>query len=119
MLTNTLTLTLAGVAGSPFTLKRWKEKDGTSQYGVRDAVQEIIVDIRQQTDKANGVPVYRHNVAFKHTVFATLVAPQKFNECSVTVRDSQGYGPAQAIANWQGFNTLLLTIDDDVIGGDV
>lgn len=118
MFSNTLTLTVAGATGSPFTLTRVNQDNYGSEYKFLDAVQSINLKIRQSTDTVNGKPVYRHNATIEHLIFATPTVSEKYASATVTLRDGQGYGPATLLAFWVGFNTLVLTLDDGMVVGD-
>lgn len=122
MLANTLTLTVAGATGSPFTLTRVNQDNYGSEYRYLDAIQQITMKIRQSTDtvKSAGVdvPVYRHNSTIEHTIFATPTVAEKIASATITLRDGKGYGPSVLLPFWVGFNTLFLTLDDQVVIGD-
>lgn len=119
MLANTLTLTVAGATGSPFTLTRVNQDNYGSEYRYLDAVQSVVLKIRQSTDAPErGVAMYRHNATIEHTTFATLVVPEVRATATITLRDSKGYGPSTLLAFWQGFNTLFLALDDSIVVGD-
>lgn len=118
MFANTLTLTVAGATGSPFTLTRVNQDNFGSVYSYKDATQDISLKVRQSTDNVKGVPVYRHNATIEHTIFATLVVPEKYASATITLRDGKGYGPTTLLAFWVGFNTLALTLDDGMVVGD-
>jgi hypothetical protein len=118
MLANTLTLTVAGATGSPFTLTRINQDNYGSEYRYADSLQLITMKIRQSTDTVKGLPVFRHNATIEHTIFATVTVPEKYASATITLRDGQGYGPTTLLAFWVGFNTLFLTLDDGVVVGD-
>jgi hypothetical protein len=119
MLANTLTLTVAGATGSPFTLTRVNQDNFGSEYKYLDAVQSINLKIRQSTDNANSpVPFYRHNATIEHVIFATTLVPELTATATITLRDGKRYSPSSLLALWQGFNTLFLTLDDAVVIGD-
>lgn len=117
-LANTLTLTVAGATGSPFTLNRVNQDNFGSQYNFIDAAQQIVMKIRQSTEVIKGVTVFRHNAVVEHTIFATPLAHEKFATATITLRDSKGYSPSALLATWVGFNNLFLTLDDQVVLGD-
>lgn len=118
MLANTLTLTVAGATGSPFTLTRMNQDNFGSYYRFVDSAQKIELRIRQSTDTENGVPIYRHNATIEHVIFATPTALAKKATATITLRDGEGYGPAALLAFWTGFNTLFLAQDDQIVVGD-
>jgi hypothetical protein len=123
MLANTLTLTVAGATGSPFTLTRVNQDNYGSEYRYLDSVQLITMKIRQSTDSGKSsagvaLPINRHNATIEHTIFATPSVAEKVCTATITLRDSQGYGPTTLLAFWVGFNTLFLTLDDAVVVGD-
>lgn len=118
MLANTLSLTVAGATGSPFTLTRVNQDNFGSQYNFIDTLQSITLKVRHSTDTVGGVPIYRHNATIEHTIFATLTVPEKVCTATITLRDGKGYGPTTLLAFWVGFNTLFLTLDDSIVVGD-
>lgn len=126
MLANTLTLTVAGATGSPFTLTRVNQDNYGSEYKFLDAIQSIRLKIRHSTDtvKANlaagiaATSFNRHNATIEHVIFATTTVPEKSCTSTITLRDGKGYGPSSLLAFWVGFNTLYLTLDDTIVVGD-
>lgn len=126
MLSNTLTLTVTGATGSPFTLTRVNQDNYGSEYKYLDAVQSIRLKIRHTTDlvKANlaaGIPAgsfNRHNATIEHTIFATPTSNEIACSNTITLRDGKGYGPSSLLAFWQGFNSLFLALDDSIVVGD-
>nr|QDH90948.1 MAG: hypothetical protein H1Bulk29391_000002 [Leviviridae sp.] len=126
MLANTLTLTVSGATGSPFTLTRVNQDNYGSEYKYLDAIQSLNLKIRHSTDRIKSNPALgivatsfnRHNISLEHTIFATVTVPEKSATASVTLRDGVGYGPTSLLNTWIGFNTLFLTIDDNVVVGD-
>jgi len=118
MLANTLTLTVAGATGSPFTLTRVNQDNYGSEYRYLDTIQSITLKIRQSTESVGGVPFYRHNATIENVIFATPTVLEKVTTSTITLRDGKGYGPTAALAFWVGFNTLFLTLDDNIIVGD-
>lgn len=115
MYANTLTLTISTVAR---TLIRVNQDNYGSEYKYSDAVEQIIMKIRHSTDNRKGIPVNRHNVTVEHTIFATPTVSEKYFSMTVTLRDQLGSGPAGLLADWQGFNALLLTLDDTLVAGE-
>lgn len=115
MFANTLTLTVNAVA---YTLNRINQDNFGSVYLFKDAVQKFEMKIRHSTDNQNGFQQNRHNVYLEHVVYATPTASEKFFSVTVTLRDREGSGPADLLKDWQGFNTLLLTLDDTLVVGD-
>jgi len=118
MLANTLTLTVAGATNSPFTLTRVNQDNYGSEYTYADSIQSIVLKIRQSKEVVNGLPFNRHNATIEHIVFATPTVLEKRSTSTITLRDSQGYGPSSVLAFWVGFNTLFLTLDDGIVVGD-
>ncbi|DAD50037.1 TPA_asm: coat protein [ssRNA phage Gerhypos.1_44] len=126
MLANTLTLTVTGATGSPFTLTRVNQDNYGSEYKYLDAIQSIGLKIRHATDRVKANPALgvvatsfnRHNLTLEHTIFATLTVPEKSATAAVTLRDGVGYGPTPLLNLWTGFNTLVLAVDDGVVVGD-
>lgn len=119
MFSNTLTLTVAGATGSPFTLTRVNQDNYGSEYKFADAIQTINLKCRQSTDTLNNVPVNRHNMTIEREIFATPTAVRKFYTATITLRDEKGSGPTDLLAFWVGFNTLALTLDDGLVVGEV
>jgi hypothetical protein len=115
MFANTLTLTVNVVA---FTLLRINQDNYGSEYLFKDSVQKYSLKIRHSTDNQNGFLQNRHNVYLEHVVYATPTVSEKFFSATVTLRDREGSGPADLLKDWQGFNTLLLTLDDTLVSGD-
>jgi hypothetical protein len=126
MLANTLTLTVSGATGSPFTLTRVNQDNYGSEYKYLDAIQSIRLRIRHSTDviKANSVLgivagfFNRHNATIEHTIFATSTDAEKACTATITLRDGKGYSPTSLLAFWVGFNTLFLAQDDAIVVGD-
>jgi len=112
---NTLTVTIGGVGR---VMNRVNQDNYGSEYKFVDAVELILMKIRHTTDIVNGVNVNRHNVFFERTVFATPTVVEKYWSCTATIRDAEGSGPTDLLATWQGFNTLLLTLDDGLTVGE-
>lgn len=118
MLANTLTLTVSGATNSPFTLTRVNQDNYGSEYTYSDDIQNITLKVRQSTEKVSGATFKRHNATIEHRIFATPTALEKTSTSTITLRDSEGYGPSKLLAFWQGFNTLYLTLDDSIVVGD-
>lgn len=126
MLANTLTLTVTGATGSPFTLTRVNQDDFGSTYTYLDSIQSIRLKIRNSVDTikadvSKGIAASsfnRHNATIEHTIFATPTVFEKSCTATITLRDGKGYGPASLLSFWQGFNTLFLTLDDSIAVGD-
>lgn len=126
MLANTLTLTVSGATGSPFTLTRVNQDNYGSEYKFLDSIQLIRMKIRHSTDIQKANPstgavagtFNRHNATIEHTIFATPTSAEKACSATITLRDGQGYGPSTLLAFWIGFNTLFLAQDDAIVVGD-
>lgn len=114
MFATTLTLTINAVAR---TLTRVSNDNG-STYLYRDAVEEISMRIRHNTENKGGFPTYSHNIFVEQTVFATPTVAEKYFSTSITMKDRRGSGPADLLKLWQGVNTLALTLDDTLVTGD-
>lgn len=115
MFSNTLTLTISAVAR---TLIRVNQDNYGSVYLYKDAVEKLTMKIRHSTETQNGFPVNRHNVVLEHIVYATPTTSEKYFTMTVTLRDREGSGPANLLADWQGLATLFATLDDTFVAGE-
>lgn len=117
MFTNTLTLTINAVAR---TLTRINQDNYGSEYTYSDAVEEISMKIRHSNESSSkGLPIVkRHNVFLERTVFATPTVSEKYFSTTVTLRNRLGSDPADLLKTWQGFDTLVATLDDGLVIGD-
>lgn len=116
MFSNTLTVTIDAVA---YSLLRIGEQNGESLYRFRDGVRKIEMKLRQSTELRKGLSTNRHYVVLEHTVFATPTTNEHFYSSAVTLLERDGDDPAILLKTWQGFNTLLLTLDDTFVVGEV
>lgn len=115
MFSNTLTITIDAIA---YTLIRQNQDNFGSVYRFRDGTRKLEMKIRHSTDVVSGVSFNRHNVVVEHTIFGTpTVNEQKFT-ATVTLRERDGADPSVLLKTWQGFNTLLLTLDDTLVVGE-
>lgn len=115
MFANTLTLTIDAVAR---TLTRNNQDNFGSVYVYEDGTEIITMKIRHDADKQNGLPHKRHNVVLERRVYATPTSLERFFTTSVTLRNRDASAPADLLKTWQGFNTLLLTLDDGLVVGE-
>lgn len=115
MFQNTLTLTIDSVAR---TLLRLNQDNFGSEYRYVDSVEKITMKIRHTVDIVGNVSVNRHNVFLERTVYATPTSLEKYWSATITLRDREGSGPADLLKTWQGFNTLVLTLDDTLVVGE-
>lgn len=122
MFTNTLTLTINAVAR---TLVRVNQDNYGSEYSYKDAVESITMKIRHSVDqikdssKISGFArVNRHNVTLERIVYATPTVTEKQYTCTVTIREAEGSDPAELLKTWEGFNTLVLTLDNGMVVGE-
>ncbi len=115
MFSNTLTITINAIA---YTLVRQNQDNFGSVYRFRDGVRKLEMKIRHSTDSVSGVLFNRHNVVLEHTVYGTPTAFEQKFTCTATLRERDGADPADLLKTWQGFNTLLLTLDDTLVIGE-
>lgn len=116
MFSNTLSVTIDAVA---YTLVRVDEGGGQSLFRFRDGVRKIEMKIRHSVDSIKGQATNRHYVVLEHTVYGTPTTNEHFYSAAVTLRERDGDDPAVLLKTWQGFNTLLLTLDDTFVVGDL
>lgn len=121
MLANTLTLAVNSV---DYTLTRIGEQNGTSIYRLRDDTKEVKLTIRN-TEEVPGKkaisaqPIYRSNVYFEWTVYATVDETEKYYSASYTFRYRRGSLPSFLKLFTTGTATLSSAQKSDVIDGQV
>jgi len=115
MFANTLTLTINAVAK---TLVRINQDSYGSEYKFSDSLEKIVMVIRHSTDTIKGLSVNRHNVYLERWIYATPTVSAKYWSVTSTMREQEGSGPTDLLLTHQGFNTLLLTLDDGLVVGE-
>lgn len=121
MLANTLTLAVNSV---DYTLIRIGEQNGTSIYRLRDDTKEVKLTIRNTEESpskkaTSALPVYRSNVYFEWTRYATVTEPEYYHSTSYTYRYRKGSAPSFLKLLSDGTGTLSTSIKSDVIDGQV
>jgi hypothetical protein len=115
MFANTLSVTIDAVA---YSLLRNNQDNFGSVYQYKDGTRIITMRVRHSTDKVAGIDVNRHNVTLEHRIFATPTTAERYFTCTATLRERFDSDPTMLLKTWQGFNTLLLTLDDTLVLGD-
>jgi hypothetical protein len=116
MFANTLTITIDGTAN---VLTRVNQDNYGSEYKLASATALMILKFRNSTEKQNGQEeVYRHNMFFEHTVFATPTASEKYYTMTATMRSRKTSDPAWLDKIAAGFVTLLSAQKTGLIGGE-
>lgn len=90
MLGSTLTVTLDGSGGTARVCSLINQDANSSEYLNRGATDEVVVKVRHLRESAKVgelYPVERHNILFRHVVFATPTTTEKFREVSFTIRN--------------------------------
>lgn len=121
MLANTLTLAVNSV---DYTLIRIGEQNGTSIYRLRDDTKEVKLTIRNTEESPSkkaisALPVYRSNVYFEWTVYATSTEIEKYYSASYTFRYRKGSAPSFLKLFTTGTGTLSTAQKSDVIDGQI
>jgi hypothetical protein len=118
MLSNTLTITIDGVAN---VLTRINQDNYGSEYRKKSATELMTLLIRNSTEKATAsspYPVERHNMFFERTVFATPTDVEKYYSVSAVMRARSTSDPDYLADAVVGFNALLGAQAAAIIGGE-